>query len=483
MGVVDSEFPLLNAAGLYVVDTTGNGNCLFHALSDQLYGHQSKYKELRERTIGYMRDNGDYFKHFLEVHPGGGSRRNPKRKNAGSYATKTNTGPASAAEIDAVFEGHLNRMAKGGTYGDNMELVAFSKALYVDVTIYQRKFAYQVYAKNGPCGLPNMHIAYHDYEHYSSIRNIQGPHSGIPHTEPLYESIEAAAEAKEQLTKAPYIASWMVDVVLQSQSVLEDRAVIQKKLEAANGDVDVVVESLIETQQAWSSPGASDGSSSISRDQDNDDEEYTGPKKKQDRRLSRASRAAIKEKEELRKQELAVRVKGRQLSPTKESASPPIISINNVKVHDSDETEDEDWRNASSCKDSESASVSTSASDYSTGSKPISSGVRLKLSQPKKDLGKFQPPSGTALRSAAKSVEHATIASTRLKGSNMTPRRRRLYRRKDLDMKKAVQTANAMDLKKSSIARVHGQDSIGPLTNSLKQNTPAVEARIKVLCI
>lgn len=108
-----------------------------------------------------MRDNGNYFKHFLEVHPGGGSRRNPKRKNAGSYATRANTAPPSVADIDGVFEGHLHRMAKGGTYGDNMELVAFSKALHVDVTIYQRKFAYQVYANNAPCGLPNLHIAYH----------------------------------------------------------------------------------------------------------------------------------------------------------------------------------------------------------------------------------------------------------------------------------------------------------------------------------
>ncbi|KAL8959799.1 MAG: hypothetical protein Q9193_003394 [Seirophora villosa] len=483
MGVVDSEFPLLNAAGLYVVNTTGNGNCLFHALSDQLYGDQSKYKELRETTIGYMRDNGNYFKHFLEVHPGGGSRRNPKRKNAGSYATRANTAPPSVADVDGVFEGHLHRMAKGGTYGDNMELVAFSKALHVDVTIYQRKFAYQVYANNAPCGLPNLHIAYHDYEHYSSVRNIQGPHSGIPHTEPLYESIEAAAEAKEQLAKAPYIASWMVDVVMQSQSVVEDRAIIQKKLEAANGDVDAVIESLIESQLTWSSPGASDGSSSISRDQDDDGEDHTGPKKKQDRRLSRSSRIAIKEKEDLRKQELAVRMKDRQLSPTKESASPPVISVNHVKVHDSDETEDEDWRNTSSFRDSESASVSTSASDYSVGSKPISGGVRLKLSQPKKDLGKLQPPSGTTHRSAAKSVEHAATASTGLKGTNMAPRRRRLYRRKDLDMKKAAQTANAMDLKRSNVARARGQDSIAPLTNSLKQNTPAVEARIKVLCI
>lgn len=299
----------------------------------------------------------------------------------------------------------------------------------------------------------------------------------------MYESIEAGTEATEQLAKAPYIAPWMVDVVMKSQSILENRAVIQKKLEAANGDVDAVVENIIESQQAWSSPGTSDGSSSISREQESDDEDYTGPKKKQDRRLSRASRAAIKEKEDQRKHELAMRMKDRQLSPTKESASPPVISVNNVKVHDSDETEEEDWRNASSCKDSESASVSTSASDYSVGSKPASGGVRLKLSQPKKDADKLQPPVKASHHSAAGSVEDESISLAAPKEAKMAPRRRRLYPRKELDTMKAVQKANGKDRKQNNIARARDQDSLGPLTSSIKENTPAVEARIKILCI
>ncbi|KAI4144462.1 MAG: hypothetical protein L6R39_004171 [Caloplaca ligustica] len=481
MGVVTTEFPLLNAAGLYVVNTTGNGNCLFHALSDQLYGDQSRHKELREATIRYMRAESDYFKNFLEVHPGGGSRRNPKRKNAGSFSTKTDAGGASAAEVDAAFQGHLSRMAKGGTYGDNMELVAFAKTFNVDVTIYKREFAYQVYAERGPAR--QLHIAYHEYEHYSSVRNIRGPHTGIPCTEALYESIESAAEAKEQLAKRPHIAPWMIDIVLKSQSVLEDRAVIQKKLESANGNVNVVVENLIESQQVWTSPGASDGSSSISREQDSDDDDYTGPKKKQDRRLSRASRAAIKEKEDLRKHELAVRMKDRQLSPTKESASPPMISVNDVKVHDSDETEEEDWRNTSSYKDSESTSVSTTASEYSVGSKPASGGVRLKLSQPKKDVDKLQPPAKTAHQPAPKPAEPASAASAMSNEAKAVPPRRRLYRRDELDMKKAAQKANAKNRKKNNVTRAGSPDGMGPLNSSIKEHTPAVEARIKILCI
>lgn len=272
----------------------------------------------------------------------------------------------------------------------------------------------------------------------------------------------------------------MVDVVLQSQTVLQDRAVIQKKLEDAKGDVNAVVDNLIESQEVWSSPGASDGSSSISREQDSDDEEYNGPKKKRDRRPSSASRLAIKEKEDQRKHELAERMKDRQLPSTKESASPPVISVHSIKAHDSDETEEEDWRNTSSYKDSESASVSTAASDFSVGSKPVSGGVRLKLSQPKKDANKLQAPAKAAHKSVATPVKHK---STSTPAPSQAKMRRRLKSRNELELMRAAQEVNVKDGKKTLIARARDEDSIGPLNSSIKENTPAVESRIKILCI
>ncbi|KAL8953425.1 MAG: hypothetical protein Q9222_000738 [Ikaeria aurantiellina] len=481
MGVIDNEFPLLKAAGLYVVHTAGNGNCLFHALSDQLYGDQSRDREVRDATIQYMRANGDEYKHFIEVHPGGGTRRNPKRKNAGTFATKPNQA-ATAAEVDAVFEGHLSRMAKGGTYGDNMELVAFSKAYKVDVIIYRREHAYCVRGD----GTKILHIAYHvslTYEHYSSVRNIRGPHQGVPNTEAIYESVEAAAEAKSQLAKGPYIADWMINAVIDSQSYLDDRSVIQKQLEDANGDIDTVVSNLMDAHNPSSSPASRDGSSSIEREPDTEDEEYRGPKKKQDRRLSRVSRGAIREKEDQRKQDLLARMKDRQLLTTKESVSPPIISVNDVKVHDSDETEEEDWRNESSFRDSETGSVSTSASDYSASSKPASGGVRLKLSQPKKDLDRLSPLPKNTQSFQGGLTKHSTSSSAVPNKVTAAPRRRRLVRRDQLDMKKTLQKANAKNRKKNNALRVRGQDDLDLLTLSNKENTPAVEARIKVLCI
>ena len=118
-----------------------------------------------------MRENGAYYKQFIEVHPGGGTRRNPKRKNAGGFSTPFSNLPATSAEIDRTFEGHLKEMARGGTYGDNMEIVAFSSAFHVDVKIYQRDFAFVVSAKADGAVVPVVHIAYH----------VSAPHvEGVP---------------------------------------------------------------------------------------------------------------------------------------------------------------------------------------------------------------------------------------------------------------------------------------------------------------
>lgn len=142
-----------------MLTSLSTGNCLFNALSDQLYGGQNEHHMIRARVIDYMRENADYYKMFMECNAGGGVRRNPKRKNAGGYSS-FNASMPTQDEIDRVFESHLDRMAKGGTWGDNMEIVAFSSAFGVDVKIYQRDNAFMVRAGVDEAR-PVCHIAYH----------------------------------------------------------------------------------------------------------------------------------------------------------------------------------------------------------------------------------------------------------------------------------------------------------------------------------
>lgn len=108
-----------------------------------------------------MRQHADYYKQFVDVYPGGGTRRNPKRKS--TAASSTFESP-SQADVDRVFESHLNSMAQGGTYGDNMEITAFSRAFNVNVKIYQRDVAFMVTGGlDSPGGVA--HIAYHVSHH------------------------------------------------------------------------------------------------------------------------------------------------------------------------------------------------------------------------------------------------------------------------------------------------------------------------------
>ena len=108
-----------------------------------------------------MREHAGYYKQFIDVNVGGGRRRNPKRKNAGGFAT-TNVGVASPSAdlVEHAFQNHLEDMARGGTWGDNMEISAFSAAYRVAVRIHQRDLSLLVSA--GEMAVDKtIHIAYH----------------------------------------------------------------------------------------------------------------------------------------------------------------------------------------------------------------------------------------------------------------------------------------------------------------------------------
>ncbi|KAI5195271.1 cysteine proteinase [Aureobasidium subglaciale] len=306
MGGSQEEFPLLNSLGLYAANILGDGNCLFHALSDQLYGHQKEHQVIRSRVIGYMREHADYYKQFIDAQPGGGTRRNPKRKNVGSFSAVA--AAPSEADIDHTFQNHLERMAKGGTYGDNMEISAFSSAYNVDVKIYQRDFAYMISGSGDDGERDVAHIAYHvglehwpAWEHYSSIRNLDGPHHGPPKVTVKALSPDEEQKQKEKLAQTPHVLPWMVDVVLSSLPFLADKPTIKRTLEECKGNIDAAVDKLMGAEENGSLSSAQE-SSSVEREPDSD-EEYPGkdgPNKKRDRRPSSRQQSQEANADEMR---------------------------------------------------------------------------------------------------------------------------------------------------------------------------------------
>lgn len=108
-------------------------------------------------------------------------------------------------------------------------------------------------------------------------------------------SPEDDAKNKSEASKVSYVLPWMINVVAQSLQYPVDRETIKKTLEECRGNIDTAVTILMDAEER-ASVSSQPGSSCTERDADSDDEELSGPNKKQDRRMSRASKTLRKQK-------------------------------------------------------------------------------------------------------------------------------------------------------------------------------------------
>ena len=106
----------------------------------------------------------------------------------------------------------------------------------------------------------------------------------------------------------------LVELIMNSLPYLADRATIHKTLSKYNNDVNSAVSCLLDLEEAGDLPpcdldgdvasqSSTPGSSSIERDVDTEDDDVRGPRKKLDRRMSRATKAALLAKKEEEEEE------------------------------------------------------------------------------------------------------------------------------------------------------------------------------------
>ncbi|KAF9238472.1 hypothetical protein BU15DRAFT_88328 [Melanogaster broomeanus] len=179
----------LRSLGLYAAHTLGDGNCLFRALSDQLYGTPSPHLQLRKDICDWIESHSQRYEPFCEDERG--------------------------------LSAHLGCMREQGTYGGHLELSAFAHFARRNVKVIQPGLVYVIEcnaageiitdqststAAHGDEPLMDarerrrlrkqqqqceevlqqevtgktVYVAYHDWEHFSSIRNLKGPHTGLP---------------------------------------------------------------------------------------------------------------------------------------------------------------------------------------------------------------------------------------------------------------------------------------------------------------
>ncbi|KAG0287206.1 hypothetical protein BGZ96_008857 [Linnemannia gamsii] len=205
----------LASLNLQLKDTMGDGNCLFRACADQFSGTERDHVGLRAEVCQYIADHEEHFKLFLD---------------------------------NETVEAHVAKMRRNGTYGGNIELVAFARMKKVDIKVYQPGYIYVIEGvdvkKEGssPGQRPVIHIAYHSWEHYSSIRNIDGPFDGPPEINPR----PVKQEPLRKLTSQDPPRS--VERAIMKSTGVDDLALVRELMEKYRGDVDSVYNEIYEKQ-------------------------------------------------------------------------------------------------------------------------------------------------------------------------------------------------------------------------------------------
>jgi OTU domain-containing protein 3 len=126
------------------------------------------------------------------------------------------------------------------------------------------------------------------FEHYSTVRKIGGPFTGLPDI--TFEGHPSKAEVDAELAKGPTIHDWQIEVIQSSLPTPVDEAVIRQAIKQHRGNIDRVVSEFLDSQYYSSAPGtpgslSESGNSSIERDQDSDEEDAFGPNKRQNRQI------------------------------------------------------------------------------------------------------------------------------------------------------------------------------------------------------
>jgi OTU domain-containing protein 3 len=171
----------LERLGLQLRDITGDGNCCFRALSDQMFGNEGQHFDFRKRVCQYIRQNRDEFEPFVAALIDDEDDDNDaSNNNAGAKVKKF---LSNNKKLDA-FEKYIKNLEQAGTYADNGCLVAFARLYQVNINIHQLNMPIWTISCQDTTAinqkktasinqaLRELHLSYHNGEHYSSIRPL-----------------------------------------------------------------------------------------------------------------------------------------------------------------------------------------------------------------------------------------------------------------------------------------------------------------------
>jgi hypothetical protein len=132
------ETNLYASKSWHIKQIAGDGNCLFRAVSHQVYGTEDHHKYIRKRCMDYIENEQDYFKDYI-------------------------TG-------NLTFEQYIAHKRKDGIWGDNLEIQALSEIYNCPLEIYCYKDTPDhTFNGNNTDSEYVIRISYHTNSHYNSI--------------------------------------------------------------------------------------------------------------------------------------------------------------------------------------------------------------------------------------------------------------------------------------------------------------------------
>jgi hypothetical protein len=130
-----------SAFNLRIKEIAQDGNCLFRAISDQLYGSEESHIQVRRETLDYIETERNYFQSFI---------------------------------VNEPFDRYLERMRKDKEWGDNVELQAISEIYKARIEIFYASEIPIVIFSSQTKAERIFRIFYKNMNHYDSIVEANG---------------------------------------------------------------------------------------------------------------------------------------------------------------------------------------------------------------------------------------------------------------------------------------------------------------------
>ena len=201
--------------GLRIKQITGDGNCFFRSISDQLYGHENEHRAIRKVIVGHMDENKDEYSLFVED--------------------------------DEPWSDYIGRMRKDGTWAGQIEVIVASKIFCMTINIHQPSLPIWIISCDSP-QTKSIHLAFED-DHYNSVRMTDDYSDSAP--APIVPNLGAAGPDESSASSADALIRrglWgeEEEKAVSQATGCREKDLVQKMLAASRGNVDGAIEALIE---------------------------------------------------------------------------------------------------------------------------------------------------------------------------------------------------------------------------------------------